>query len=62
MSSTVQTSDGGFLLRGNRSVYDYRTGQYTYSIVLLKLNVDGTVQQGWELSILASEALAWGIW
>ncbi|RMD75637.1 MAG: hypothetical protein D6823_09735, partial [Chloroflexi bacterium] len=50
LSSAVQTSDGGFLLGGNRTVYDYRTGQYTYSIILLKLNADGTVHQGWELT------------
>jgi len=50
LSSAVQTSDGGFLVGGNQSSYDYRTGQYTYSIVLLKLNADGTVQQGWELT------------
>lgn len=48
--SVVQTADGGFLVGGDRSFYDYRTGQYTYSIVLLKLNADGTVQQGWELT------------
>lgn len=50
LSSAVQTSDGGFLVGGNRSSYDYRTGQYTNSIILLKLNADGTVQQGWELT------------
>ncbi|MGB9740117.1 hypothetical protein, partial [Chloroflexus sp.] len=48
--SVVQTADGGFLVGGDRSFYDYRTGQTTYSIVLLKLNPDGTVQQGWELT------------
>ncbi|MGB9890490.1 MAG: hypothetical protein ACPLTQ_12620, partial [Anaerolineae bacterium] len=48
--SGVQTADGGFLVGGDRSFYDYRTGQTTYSIVLLKLNADGTVQQGWELT------------
>jgi len=48
--SVVQTADGGFLVGGDRSIYDYRTDQTTYSIVLLKLNADGTVQQGWELT------------
>jgi len=60
LGSAIQTPDGGFLLGGNRSSYDYRTGRYTYSIVLLKLSADGTTQQGWELTNPSSGSVSLG--